>query len=62
MHQSNMQLEHQYDVVPWPDKLIPIDDNIALDDMSVAEASPTGMRIIKSHLEAAFIREIESLR
>ncbi|MEM7117151.1 MAG: sulfotransferase domain-containing protein [Chloroflexota bacterium] len=47
--------EHQYDVMPWPDKLIPLPDNIALDDMSVAEGSPTGLRVIKSHLEAEFI-------
>ena len=46
---------HQYDVVPWPDKLIPLDNNIALDDMSVAQTSPTGLHIIKSHLEAEFI-------
>ena len=47
--------EHQYDVVPWPDKLIPLENNVALDDMSVAQASPTGLRIIKSHLEAGFV-------
>ncbi|MGB0848859.1 MAG: sulfotransferase domain-containing protein [Thiolinea sp.] len=46
--------EHQYDVMPWPDKLIPL-HNIELDDMSVAEASPSNKRIIKSHLEAEFI-------
>ena len=45
---------HQYDVMPWPDKLIPL-DNIELDDMSVAEASPSKLRVIKSHLEAEFI-------
>jgi len=46
--------EHQYDVMPWPDKLIPL-DNIELADMRVAQASPSGFRIIKSHLEAEFI-------
>ena len=49
------EFEHQYDVVPWPDKLIPLETNIALDDMSVAETSPTGLRVIKSHLEAEFV-------
>ncbi len=46
--------EHQYDVMPWPDKLIPL-NNIELDDMSVEEASPSNLRIIKSHLEAEYV-------
>ena len=48
------EFDHQYDVMPWPDKLIPL-DNIELNDMSVAEASPSKLRVIKSHLEAEFI-------
>ncbi len=47
--------KHQYDVVHWPDKLVPIEDNIEIDDMSVVEASPSSMRVIKSHLETDFI-------
>lgn len=49
------EFEHQYDVVPWPDKLMPLPNNIVLNDMGVAQTSPTGLRIIKSHLEADFV-------
>lgn len=46
---------HQYDVIPWPDKLVPLPDNIELTDRSVVEASPNRLRVIKSHLEAEYI-------
>ncbi len=42
-------------VVPWPDKLIPIDNNPALDDHAHLADSPTGLHVIKSHLEAEYM-------
>ncbi|MEM7343074.1 MAG: sulfotransferase domain-containing protein [Chloroflexota bacterium] len=46
---------HLYNVVPWPDNLIPLEGNPTLDDLSIVADSPTGLRIIKSHLEADYI-------
>ena len=61
-----MQIAHQiawlgegtfdyiHEVIPWPGSIMktPV---IPLDDLSVAKSSPTGMRVIKSHEEAAFV-------
>ncbi len=48
------EFEHIDRVVPWPDKSIPM-ENIELDDMSIADTSPTGLHIIKSHLESEYV-------
>jgi hypothetical protein len=47
--QGEGDFEHIHDVVPWPDPLwqtIPV----TVEDGRVAQASPTGLRVIKTHL------------
>ncbi len=48
------EFEHLDRVVPWPDKLIPT-ETPAVDDMRVVDASPTGLHVIKSHLESDYV-------
>lgn len=48
------EYNHIDDVVPWPDKLVPI-EGPELNDISVLSDSPTGIHVIKSHLEADYI-------
>ncbi len=48
------EYKHIDDVVPWPDKLVPI-EGPELNDISVLSDSPTGIHVIKSHLEADYI-------
>lgn len=48
--QGQGEFEHIHDVIPWPDafrQTIPM----TLNDESVANASPTGLRVIKTHLD-----------
>ncbi len=47
--------EHSYDVFSWPDNLIPLKNNPPLSDLSYLADSPTGLRVIKTHLEAPFV-------
>lgn len=47
-------LDHIDSVVPWPDKLIPM-ENPDLSDTTHLADSPTGLHVIKSHLEPEFI-------
>lgn len=46
--------EHLDRVIPWPDKLIPL-ETPEVDDRSHLADSPTGLHVIKSHLEAAYV-------
>lgn len=48
------EFDYIHEVIPWPGSIMktPV---IGLDDLSVAQASPTGMRVIKSHEEAEFV-------
>ena len=48
------EFRHIDDLVPWPDKLVP-QEGPELDDLSVLEDSPTGIHLIKSHLEADYV-------
>lgn len=48
-------LEHIDSVVTWPDKLIPLPENPDLGDRGYLADSPTGLKVIKSHLEAEFV-------
>ena len=48
------EFEHIDDVVPWPDKLIPMENPEVADVAHLAE-SPTGIHVIKSHLETEFV-------
>lgn len=54
--------EHSYQVFSWPDKLIPIEDNPPLTDMSYMADSPTRLRVIKSHLEAPFVPHHDTVK
>jgi hypothetical protein len=55
---------HIHDVVSWPDmnrsKRRPI--SVSLDDQRVQNASPTGLRVIKTHLAARYLPYDESAR
>jgi len=44
---------HIHRLVPWPDS--PGSVMVRLDDTSAADAAPTGLRVIKTHLEPAFV-------
>lgn len=46
-----------YDVVPWPEMAIQMGTRYfpPLDDLRVQQASPTGLRIIKTHLQAQYL-------
>lgn len=48
------EYDHIDDVVPWPDKLVP-QEGPELNDISGLTDSPTGIHVIKSHLEADYI-------
>ena len=48
------EYKHIDDVVPWPDKLVP-QEGPELNDISGLSDSPTGIHVIKSHLEAQYI-------
>ncbi len=47
------EFEHIHHVAPWPE--IPIEEYIALTDMSICNASPTRKRVIKTHLLPEYI-------
>jgi hypothetical protein len=47
------EFEHIHDVVPWPDAPGPV--VAPLRDPTAHDASPTGLRVIKTHLETAFV-------
>jgi hypothetical protein len=53
-YRGDGEYKHIDDVVPWPDKLVPI-EGPELNDLSVLSDSPTGIHVIKSHLEAAYV-------
>ena len=50
-HRGHAEFEHIHDLVPWPD----MSDNaryaVPLDDEGPARSAPTGLRIIKTHLD-----------
>jgi len=48
------EYKHIDDVVPWPDKLVP-QESPELNDISGLSDSPTGIHVIKSHLEAEYV-------
>ncbi|MEO1933389.1 MAG: sulfotransferase domain-containing protein, partial [Myxococcales bacterium] len=52
-HRGDAEFEHIHAVVPWPDAFTP--GPIALRDAGPMEDSPTGLRIIKTHLETEFV-------
>ncbi len=52
-YRGRADFEHIHDLVPWPDA--PMFDGLSLDDPSGAEHSPTGLRAVKTHLDADFV-------
>jgi len=48
------EYDHIDDVVPWPDKLVP-QEGPELNDISGLSDSPTGIHVIKSHLESDYV-------
>lgn len=52
-HRGQGEFEYIHSVVPWPDA--PMPGMVALDDASTFRAAPTGMRVIKTHLESEFV-------
>lgn len=53
--------DHIDDVVPWPDKLVP-QEGPELNDISGLSDSPTGIHVIKSHLEADYVPHESGVR
>jgi len=52
-HLGRAEFDHIHDVVPWPDA--PSGGPIPLSDPGPLESSPTRLRVIKTHLETAFV-------
>jgi len=52
-HRGAGDFRHIHAVVPWPEA--PMPDLIPLRDESVWRAAPTGLRVIKTHLESQYV-------
>lgn len=52
VHRGAAEFEHVHDIVPWPDSPDPR-YAVALSDETAWKKSPTGLRVIKTHLEFA---------
>jgi hypothetical protein len=52
-HRGRGQFEHIHDVVAWPEA--PMPTVVGLRDESTWRAAPTGMRVIKTHMESAYV-------
>jgi hypothetical protein len=50
---GDAEFEHIHDLIPWPD--IPVPVGIPLDDPKPQQTAPTGLRIIKTHLESEYV-------
>ena len=53
-HRGKGEFAHIHDVVPWPDAIVR-DYAIPLDDPKPRAESPTGLRVIKTHLSWPYI-------
>jgi Sulfotransferase domain len=53
-HLGQAEYEHIHDVVTWPDELAP-GYSVALTDPAPRLAAPTGMRVIKTHLQSSCV-------
>lgn len=47
------EYEHIHDIAPWPD--IPVPVGVSLEDTKPQQMSPTGLRVIKTHLESQYV-------
>ena len=52
-YRGEAEFEHIHDLVPWPDA--PTRFPVELSDPGPSESSPTGLRVIKTHNDAAFV-------
>ncbi len=52
-HRGQGDYEHIHDVVPWPEA--PMPDIVRLSDASTDQYAPTGLRVIKTHLESNYV-------
>lgn len=59
-HYGEGTFDHIHDVVPWPES--PTPNIVPLSDWSVQERSPTGLRVIKTHLESHRVPYNESAK
>ncbi|MEM9459814.1 MAG: sulfotransferase domain-containing protein [Myxococcota bacterium] len=51
-HRGKAEFEHIHQLVPWPDSILPV---TPLVEHRPGPRSPTGLRVIKTHLEAALV-------
>ncbi len=51
---GSAEFEHIHDLVPWPDAPLP-EVRARLDDPTIAQRAPTGLRIIKTPYERAYV-------
>ena len=52
-HYGQGTFDHIHDVVPWPDA--PLPTIVSLHDPSTYQHAPSGMRVIKTHLESSYV-------
>lgn len=52
-HRGEAEFDHIHDVVAWPDT--PVPGTVGLVDPGPQAQSPTGLRVIKTHLETAYV-------
>jgi hypothetical protein len=52
-HFGEAEFNHVHDIIPWPDLYMPT--AIQLEDSKPQEQSPTGLRVIKTHLDAEYV-------
>lgn len=48
------EFDHIHDLVPWPDLVMP-EIKARLDDSTIAQRAPTGLRIIKTHHQRKYV-------
>ncbi len=59
-HYGNAEFEHIHDVVPWPDIGSDVAYAVEPSDSRAAEESPTGLRVIKTHLPLGNVPYVRS--
>jgi hypothetical protein len=52
-HFGEAEFNHLHDIIPWPDMYMPT--AIQLEDTRPQQQSPTGLRVIKTHLDAEYL-------
>ncbi len=54
-HYGEATFDNIYDLIPWPDMPMPAMDKAKLDDKRPQEHAPTGLRVIKTHLDSDYV-------